>query len=322
MYPLKFDKVFKEKIWGGRRFEEVLGMNLPSEEKYGESWEVTSHKNGMSIVNNGEFVGKSLEELLIIYKDKLVGEEIYNKFANKFPLLIKYLDINDKLSLQVHPNDEYALRVEREFGKAESWYIIDASSDAKLIMGLNPSINKEQFSEKVKINDFDNLFNIIPVKKGDFINVNPGLVHTSFEGAVLVCEIQQNSDTTYRIYDFDRIVDGKLRELHIEKALEVIDYKQVPEISKNSTRENFVKDGAQIQTLVKGHYYNVDKINIIGSHKENSYKNFIIYSILEGSGSIIHNFCEYPVKKGDSYFIPQGLELDIIGNLEMLKTYI
>ena len=136
LYPLKFKKVFKEKIWGGRSFSEKLNMTLPTEELYGESWEVSSHKNGMSAVENGRLEGKTLEDLFLEYKGDFVGENIYSKYGEKFPLLIKYLDINDRLSVQVHPSDEYALRVEGEFGKSESWYILEASEDAKLIMGL------------------------------------------------------------------------------------------------------------------------------------------------------------------------------------------
>ena len=213
MYPLKFKKVFKEKIWGGNKFKTLLNMEIPKNTNIGESWEVTCHKNGMSVVENGELSGRTLEELIDSYKDKLLGEEVYKKYGNKFPLLIKYLDVNDRLSVQVHPSDEYALRVEGEFGKSESWYIIDASEDAKLIMGLASGMSKEKFLEKVKNNDFDDLFNIISVKKGDFIYVEPGVVHASLEGSVVICQTQQNSDTTYRIYDFDRIVDGEKREL-------------------------------------------------------------------------------------------------------------
>ena len=147
MYPLKFKKVFKDKVWGGRKLETILGMELPLDENIGESWEVSSHKNGMSLVEEGEFAGKSLETLLKEYKEELVGQEVYDKYGDNFPLLIKYLDVNDRLSVQVHPSDDYALRVEKEFGKSESWYIIDASSDAKLIMGLSQGITREKFEE-------------------------------------------------------------------------------------------------------------------------------------------------------------------------------
>ena len=262
MYPLKFKKVFKEKIWGSRKFETLLGMELPLDKNIGESWEVSSHKNGMSIVENGKLEGQSLENLLKEYKEKLVGKAVYEKYGDNFPLLIKYLDVNDRLSVQVHPSDEYALRVEGEFGKSESWYIIDASEDAKLIMGLADGVTKEKFQEKVSNKDFTDIFNVISVKKGDFINVNPGLVHASLEGSVVICETQQNSDTTYRIYDFDRVVDGEIRELHLDKAAEVIVYGEKPEISTEERRMNIKVEGAKVQELIRGEYFSIDKLNI------------------------------------------------------------
>ncbi|WP_372715098.1 type I phosphomannose isomerase catalytic subunit, partial [Ilyobacter sp.] len=136
MYPLKFKKCFIEKIWGGRAFEDILHMELPADKKIGESWEVSSHKNGMSYVEEGYLEGKSLQELMESSGEELLGKDVYERFDGKFPVLIKYLDVNDRLSVQVHPSDEYALRVEKEFGKSEVWYIIDASHDAQLIMGL------------------------------------------------------------------------------------------------------------------------------------------------------------------------------------------
>lgn len=322
MYPLKFKKVFKEKIWGGRKLETLLSMELPLEKNIGESWEVASHKNGMSIVEEGEFSGKPLDFLLKEYKEKLVGEKVYEKFQDNFPLLIKYLDVNDRLSVQVHPSDEYALRIEGEFGKSESWYIIDASSDAKLIMGLSEGITRDKFQEKVKNKDFSDLFNIISVKKGDFINVNPGLVHASLEGWVLICETQQNSDTTYRIYDFDRLVDGHLRPLHLEKASEVIAFGEKSQISTEEGRVNIIAKGASIQELVRGEYFSIDKIKIMGTYSDKVHNTFTVLSILEGNGKIIHKEKEYQFKKGDSYFIPANLEITLVGQGELLKSYI
>lgn len=322
MYPLKFKKVFKEKIWGGRSFSEKLNMELPTEKLYGESWEVSSHKNGMSVVENGRLEGKTLEELFLDYKGNLVGENIYSKYRKKFPLLIKYLDINDKLSVQVHPSDEYALRIEEEFGKSESWYILEASSDAKLIMGLKSGVTLEFFSQKTKNKDFENLFNIISVKKGDFINITPGLIHASLEGSIVICEVQQNSDMTYRIYDFDRLVDGKPRDLHLDKAMDVIDFIGKPEITTNNSRDNIELKGAIKQELIRGEYFQLDKLEIKGSFKDEISSNFKIYSILEGKGILTHLGIEYKMKKGDTYFIPAGIEIKIVGKLEILKSFL
>lgn len=322
MYPLKFEKCFIKKIWGGRAFEEVLDMELPKDDNYGESWEVSSHKNGMSYVAEGELKGKSLEELVANNGEELLGSEVIERFKGKFPVLIKYLDVNDRLSVQVHPSDEYALRVEGEFGKSESWYIIEASKDAKLIMGIKDGVTKEEFLTKAKANDFKGLFNEISVKKGDCINVNPGLVHASLEGSVLMCETQQNSDTTYRIYDFDRKVDGVLRELHLDKAADVIKFGERPEITTNESRRSIKLVGAAKEELIRCDYFNLDKLVVDGSFKDEINANFKVYSILEGKGKIVYNETEYPVIKGDTYFIPAGLEVSVEGQLEILKSFI
>ncbi|MCS5420723.1 MULTISPECIES: type I phosphomannose isomerase catalytic subunit [Psychrilyobacter] len=322
LYPLKFKKVFKEKIWGGRSFSEKLNMILPTEKLYGESWEVSSHKNGMSVVENGRLEGKTLEELFLDYKGDFAGENIYTKYGKKFPLLIKYLDINDRLSVQVHPNDDYALRVEGESGKSESWYILEASEDARLIMGLKRGITPEIFAQKTKDKDFKNLFNVISVKKGDFISITPGLIHASLEGSVLICEVQQNSDTTYRIYDFDRLVDGKLRELHLDKAMEVIDYENIPRISSEKNRVNIKIDGGLKQEIIRDKYFNIDKLLLEEKFEDTDRASFMIYSILEGEGNLTCDGVSYPIKKGDTWYIPPKLEVAVEGKLEILKTYL
>ncbi|WP_289103215.1 type I phosphomannose isomerase catalytic subunit [uncultured Fusobacterium sp.] len=322
MYPLKFKKNLVKKVWGGRKFKEVLNMELPDNDLYGESWEVSSHKGGLSYVDNGDFQGKSLIELIEKYGKDILGEEIAEKFKGKFPLLIKYLDINDRLSVQVHPSDEYALRVEGEFGKSESWYIMEASDDATLILGIKDGITKEIFKERVEAKEFDGLFNTVKVKKGDFINLCPGVVHATMEGSILICEVQQNSDTTYRIYDFDRLVDGKLRELHIDKALDVIDFEGDVEITTDAGRKKILLAGAEKEELIRGEYFNIDKYLVDGEFKDEINRNFKVYSILDGEGKIIYNEKEYHAEKGDTYFIPAGLELKIIGKLEILKSFI
>ena len=224
IYPLRFEKVFIKKIWGGRALETELGMTLPENEIIGESWEVSAHSNGMSIVENGKLKGKTLQEVYDTYKSELVGEKVYEEYGHLFPLLIKYLDINDRLSIQVHPEDEQAMKKHNELGKSESWYVIEASDDAKLILGMAEGITKDQFVTKAKANDFSDMFKVKSVKAGDLIDINPGTVHASLEGSILIAEIQENSDITYRIYDFDREENGIKRELHIDEAAETIDF--------------------------------------------------------------------------------------------------
>jgi mannose-6-phosphate isomerase len=322
MYPLKFKKCFIEKIWGGRALEDVLDMKLPENKIIGESWEVSSHKNGMSYVENGSLKGKSLQELVDNHGEELLGKEVYKTFNGKFPVLIKYLDVNDRLSVQVHPSDDYALKVEKEFGKSESWYIIEASDDAKLIMGLKKGIKKEDFLSKAKDGNFEGMFNVISVKKGDCINVKPGLVHASLEGSVLICEVQQNSDTTYRIYDFDRVTDGQKRELHIDKAAEVINFDEEPEISTIETRKSVNLQGALKEEVIRCKYFNIDRLQVNGIYNDNISKNFKVYSILDGHGKIMHSGKEYNAIKGDTYFIPAELEISIEGKMDILKSFL
>lgn len=322
MYPLKFKKTLVKKVWGGRKFNSILDMELPDESLYGESWEVSSHKGGLSYIENGEYAGCSLVDVINKNKEKMLGEEIVKRFKGEFPLLIKYLDINDRLSVQVHPSDDYALRVEGEFGKSECWYVMEASEDATLILGVKDGVTKDIFKKKVESKDFSELFNTIKVKKGDFINLLPGVIHATLEGSILICEVQQNSDTTYRIYDFDRLVDGKLRELHLDKALDVIDFEGKVQISTSENRQKISLVGAKKEELVRGEYFNVDKYLIDGIFEDETNSNFKILSILDGVGEIICNNISYSIKKGDTYFIPAGLKTILKGKVEILKSYL
>lgn len=322
MYPLKFKKTLVKKVWGGRKFNSILDMELPDESLYGESWEVSSHKGGLSYIENGEYAGCSLVDIINKNKEEMLGEEIVKRFKGEFPLLIKYLDINDRLSVQVHPSDDYALRVEGEFGKSECWYVMEASEDATLILGVKDGVTKDIFKKKVESKDFSDLFNTIKVKKGDFINLLPGVVHATLEGSILICEVQQNSDTTYRIYDFDRLVDGKLRELHLDKALDVIDFEGKVQISTSENRQKISLVGAKKEELVRGEYFNVDKYLIDGIFEDETNNNFKILSILDGVGEIICNNISYSIKKGDTYFIPAGLKTILKGKVEILKSYL
>lgn len=315
LYPLKFKKVLIPKVWGGRNLQEKLGIELPDDRNFGESWEVSSHKNGMSEVENGYLSGRQLQSLLEEFKQELVGEEIYTKYGNRFPLLIKYLDVNDRLSIQVHPSDEYALKNHNELGKCESWFIMYASDNAKLIMGMKKGINKEKFLEKTKNNDFEDLFNVVSVKTGDIIDVIPGSVHASLEGSVIFAEIQENSDITYRIYDFDRLDNGKKRELHLDRAAEVIDFNLIPEVRNTNFKFNEVR-----KNLSNTDFYSIDRIKI-SDEFEDSYKNMLIYSILEGEGVIEYLGESLKVKKGETVLIPANVEIKVKGSLELLRSF-
>ncbi len=317
LYPLRFNKVFIEKVWGGREFESKLGMKLPENKKIGESWEISAHPNGMSTVENGFLAGRTLQEVYDEYKGALVGEKVYREYGQTFPLLIKYLDVNDRLSIQVHPDDEVALKKHNELGKSESWYIMEASDDALLIMGMKEGITKEKFLGKAENNDFTDMFEEITVKKGDLIDINPGMVHASLKGSVLFAEIQENSDITYRIYDFDREENGKKRELHIRDSAEVIDFKRKAEV----TNTDFAK-GENRKNIIRKKYYSIDRIKISDTFEDINEDSMIIYSILEGEGSISSNGTVLNIRKGESLLVPPHIKVILNGNLEILRTVI
>lgn len=322
MYPLKFEKVFKKKIWGGQKFSSELNIDLPDNDKYGESWELCSRASGVSRIINGPLSGKTLEDVYQEYGAELVGEEVFSEFPDKFPLLVKYLDIEGLLSIRVHPDDKYALKHEKDYGKSKSWYVLEASKDAKVIMGLADGVGREEFLERAAKKDFDGLFRILPVKKGDFIDIEPGTVYSSYEGSLLVCEIQQNSETKYRIYDYERDRNGNPKEIHLEKAAEIMKYGRQPLVTSAATRETMEFEGAKIQELVRHKYYNVDHMIIEKELLAEAYKNFKVLTIINGSGKMYASNQEYELKKGDTYFIPSKVRVGIEGNVELLKSYL
>ena len=324
LYPMKFKKFFVEKVWGGREFETKLGMKLPEGKKIGESWEVSAHPNGMGIVENGALAGQRLDDIYKEYRGELTGKKVYEKYQNKFPLLIKYLDVNDRLSIQVHPSDEVALKKHNEFGKSESWYIMEASDDATLIMGMKPGITKEKFLEKVEKNDFDELCEEKSVKKGDFIDITPGTVHASLKGSVIFAEIQQNSDVTYRIYDFDRIdKNGKKRELHLQDSADVIDFGKEVEIKNTDFDESENRKGILRKNIIEKEYYSIEKIRFNSCFEDTNAESMTIYSFLEGEGKIVwEDNEELSVKKGETVLIPVGIKTKTVGNFEILRTII
>jgi mannose-6-phosphate isomerase len=320
MYPLKFAKVLKEKVWGGREFESFLGIALEPGKNFGESWEVSAHPNGPSVVAEGPWAGQTLPELLAEHGPALLGRSLYTRFQGKFPLLIKYLDIHDKLSIQVHPDDAYALEHEGEFGKSECWYILHASPDAELILGMAEGVTPELFASRSKAGQWEGLFRTVKVGTGDFIHVTPGTVHASLSGSVLICEVQQNSDTTYRIYDFDRLENGKLRPLHLDKALDVIHFREEPKIYRAGTRTRKSLPGAIIEPLVKDPQYTVDRIEVTDSFAQVAEEGFLVYSVLEGSGRLLHAGHDYALRAGETWFLPAGLAVEIRGRVTLLRS--
>lgn len=309
MYAIRFENLYYDKIWGGKDFKKFRS-NVP-EKNIGESWDIACHKNGMSIVDNGELKGKSFKEIIEEYGEKLLGTEI-NK--EKFPLLIKLINSNSNLSVQVHPNDEYANKYEGEYGKTEAWYVIDAKPGAELIVGTK-NCTKKEFEKAIEEGTTEKYLNNIKVKKGDCYLINSGLVHAIGEG-LIIAEIQQNSDVTYRVYDYNR---G--RELHVNKALDVIDFDlKAINCSTNSMKE-FNEYSKML--LCDNEYFTMEKYNI---HKNfidiSDEKKFYVITCVDGQGEIKSNNRIDNIKKGDSYLIPATLgQYSITGQVEVIKTY-
>ena len=310
MYPIIFENLYYDKIWGGRDLE-LFRDNLP-EGNIGESWDIACHPNGMSVVANGKFKGMTFEKLIKEHGDEVLGTEISKE---KFPLLIKLINAKDKLSVQVHPNDEYAKEFEGELGKTECWYVVEAFEGANLVVGTK-NCTKKEFIKAIEENKFDDKLNKISVEKGDFFFVRSGLVHAIGEG-VIIAEIQQNSDTTYRVYDYNR---G--RKIHVEKALDIIDFSLRGE-NKKGLKAEF--EGCTKTYLSLCNYFAIEKYEVISSVKENSDKErFFAFTVVEGNGKMFYgDNREMNIKKGDSILVPATLgEYIIEGKVTLLKSYV
>lgn len=224
LYPLTFNTIFKDKIWGGDKIKTILSKDFAPLPNCGETWEISGVDGNVSVVKEGSLQGQTLQQLLETYKDELVGKHVYERFGNTFPLLVKFIDANDDLSIQVHPNDQLAKERHNSFGKTEMWYIIQADEGAKLNSGFNREVTKAEYVKAVEDNTIQDILNIEEAKPGDVFFLPAGRVHYIGKG-LLLAEIQQTSDITYRIYDFDRTdANGQKRELHTEQAVDAIDY--------------------------------------------------------------------------------------------------
>ncbi|WBW97024.1 type I phosphomannose isomerase catalytic subunit [Oceanirhabdus sp. W0125-5] len=310
MYPLKFKNIYFEKIWGGRDFE-LFRDNMP-EGNIGESWDIACHKNGTSVVANGEFEGMKLDELIEEKGAELIGSKISSDW---FPLLIKLINAKESLSVQVHPDDEYGMKVEGEMGKTEVWYVVEAFEGANLVVGTKEGCTKEQFKAAIERGNLEPHMNKILVEKGDVYFVKSGLIHAIGEG-VIIAEIQQNSDTTYRVYDYDR---G--RELHVEKALDVVDLSL---IGKKSTGVKLEGEGFSKSYLCLCKDFSLELYDVSTCIKEVSdNERFYAFTCVEGEGKVKYKDGEVDINKGDSVMIPAALgEYELVGEMKLLKSYV
>ncbi len=314
MYAMKLIAPCKDYIWGGTRLRDEYGK-ISDAEKVAESWELSCHKDGRSIIANGEYSGKTLEEYIEKEGKKVLGKNC-GRFEY-FPILIKLIDAKDNLSVQVHPNNEYALRVEGEYGKTEMWYVVDAEEGAELLYGFKHEITREEFAERIKNNTLLEVTNNVPVHKGDVFFIESGTLHAIGKG-ILIAEIQQNSNTTYRIYDYGRVgADGKPRQLHIEKACEVT--KLIPPTRPTKPQGSRIqKDGYAETLLATSEYFNVNKLDIdTNAALEATDASFNSLLVLDGK----FRLGDIELKKGESCFIPAGYgKYDLEGSGEVILT--
>ncbi len=303
LYPLKFEPILKDKIWGGMKLGAVLEKPIGNSKNCGESWEISGVEGDISVVSEGTLKGKSLVELIDDYKGELVGDKVYNQFGSKFPLLIKFIDANDDLSIQVHPDDTLAKERHNSFGKTEMWYVVEADEGATLISGFNKQTNKDEYLQVFESGRLTDILNREDVYNDDVFFLPAGRVHTIGKG-LLIAEIQQTSDITYRIYDFDRVDDnGVGRELHVEEAVDAIDYNYYDEY------KTVYDSSSEEAEIGRSEYFVTNRLSVSNKVKREytSFDSCIILMCIEGEGVIEYESGEIKYQLGDSILIPNSL---------------
>ena len=319
LYPIKFNPILKDKIWGGEKLSKYLKKNTVSRTA-GESWEISDVEGDTSIVSNGELKGYSLKELLEIFKSDLIGSKNYQVFGNKFPLLIKFIDAKQDLSIQLHPNDKLAAERHNSFGKTEMWHIMQADEDSNLIVGFNQEVTPEKYLQHLEDKTLTDILNFDKVKKGDTFFIEVGRVHAIGAGVMLV-EIQQTSDITYRVYDWDRVDDqGNERELHNDLAIDAIDFNMKDDFRvKYETSKNFSNK------MVCCQYFTTNYIHLDSEvQKQNTLDSFVIYICIEGFVKITTESKVESISKGETLLLPAAIKNYTLQseNAELLEVYV
>jgi mannose-6-phosphate isomerase len=322
LYPLKFKTIYKETIWGGNKLNKQLNKDVPANAKVGETWEISCVEGDISVVSNGLLEGNSLQDLIEIYMGDLVGEKIFLRFGNEFPILVKFIDANDWLSIQVHPDDELAAKRNEGMGKTEMWYILQADEGAELISGFKKKVDKEEYLQHLENKTLKSILNFEKAKSGDVFYIPAGRVHALGPG-LLLAEIQQTSDTTYRIYDWDRIdVSGFSRELHTELAVEAIDYNVYKDYK--TEYEDRVNETVK---LVESPYFTTNIIHLKQAIKKDysELDSFVIHLCVEGEFNLKYEDEVVTVKKGEALLLPaifEKVEIYPLGEAKILEVYI
>lgn len=300
-YPLTFKPIFKDRIWGGNKLKTELNKNIPNN-KTGESWEISAIPGDVSIVEKGVYQSRSLADLILQYPESILGTIVFKSFGAQFPLLFKYLDAQQDLSIQVHPNDELAQKRHHSFGKTEMWYVMQAEPKATILVGFKSNSTKESYANAVANNTIVNLLDKIEVKTGDAFLLNTGTVHAIGAG-ILIAEIQQSSDITYRIYDFDRKdSNGTLRELHTDLALDAINYDHI------NTKRNYQNVRNFANEMVVSPFFTTKFLPLNGLvNIEKNNQTFTVYMCTDGDFELIHKNNKYAYTKGQTILIPAAM---------------
>lgn len=316
-YPLLFKPIFKERIWGGTKLKEVLNKSFDGSH-IGESWELTTVENDISVVVNGAFEGLNLNQLIEKYPTELLGVNSIQHFGNNFPLLFKFIDAKEDLSIQVHPGDVLAKERHNSFGKTEMWYVMHADDNARLVVGFKDKTNKKEYQEHLENKTLVAVLNETPVKVGDAFFLETGTVHAIGAG-VLIAEIQQTSDITYRLYDWDRVdSNGVGRELHTDLALDAINFEPT------NTKLDYEVVKNKSVNLVECPFFNTNILQISEKYNwKKTKESFTVLMCTEGSFTIIMLHFKAEFKKGDTILIPAIIDgFEIIGEATLLEIAI
>lgn len=323
LYPLKFTPIYKDKIWGGNKIKTVLDKDFGNLPNCGESWELSGVEGNVSVVSNGYLAGNTLEELIEVYMGDLVGDQVFETYGIEFPLLIKFIDANDDLSIQVHPDDKMAKERHNAFGKTEMWYVMQADPGSKLQSGFSQEVDQDKYLFKLEHNELADILNFEEVTAGDVFFIPAGRVHAIGKG-ILLAEIQQTSDVTYRIYDYDRRDnEGNPRELHTDLALDAIDY-----TLHSAYKTSYEPKPNESVELVSCNYFttNVLDVNERIEKDYNVLDSFVIYICLDGQLQVETESGSETVHKGDTVLIPASIENvrlnPVSSTVKLLEVYL
>lgn len=323
LYPLRLKPIFKPRIWGGSKLRQRLGKNIPKNiSNCGESWEISAVADNISVVANGFLKDNNLEELVEIYMGDLVGNSVYEKFGIEFPLLVKFIDASDNLSIQVHPNDELARERHHAYGKTEMWYVIDADPGAKIITGFNRDVTREEYLESLSTGKLTSLLNVESATAGDIYFIPAGRIHAIGRG-ILLLEIQQTSDITYRIYDWNRLDESGIpRELHTDLAMDAIDFSKVSNPKKNITES--------LDTpleLASCPYFTANRLTLTQPLKRDYFMidSFVLYICLAGEVLVSYPNGKEKLATGETMLIPaeiKDITLQPVSTCTIIEVFI